>query len=62
MLKADLVDEVLLYLAPKFLGTDARGMFDMPGLKYLREGKEFDVSDVRQFGVDLRIRLRPRAP
>ncbi len=60
MLKADLVDEVLLYLAPKFLGTDARGMFDMPGLKYLQEGKEFDVSDVRQFGVDLRIRLRPR--
>ena len=38
MLKAGLVDEVLLYLAPKFLGTEARGMFSLPGLQSLREG------------------------
>jgi diaminohydroxyphosphoribosylaminopyrimidine deaminase/5-amino-6-(5-phosphoribosylamino)uracil reductase len=60
MLKAGLVDEVLLYLAPKFLGTEARGMFSLPELQSLDKCMQFDVSDVRQFGTDLRVRLRPR--
>jgi len=60
LLKAGLVDEVLLYLAPTFLGGEARGMFDLPGLRTLAECAKFDLSDVRQYGGDLRVRLRPR--
>jgi diaminohydroxyphosphoribosylaminopyrimidine deaminase/5-amino-6-(5-phosphoribosylamino)uracil reductase len=60
MLKAGLVDEVLLYLAPKFLGSEARGMFSMPGLQSLNDSMQFELSDVRQFGTNLRVCLRPR--
>ena len=62
MLKAGIVDEVLLYLAPKFLGTEAQGMFSMPGLQSLNDCMHFELSEVRQFGVDLRVRLRPCLP
>ncbi len=59
MMKAELVDEILLYLAPRILGNEARGMFDLPGRKHLGECAELDVTDIRQFGADIRIRLSP---
>lgn len=58
ILQADLVDELLLYLAPKILGNDASGMFRLPGLCNLTDCADFDVVDVRQMGVDIRVRLR----
>ena len=30
LLRADLVDEIVLYQAPKILGTAARGLFELP--------------------------------
>jgi len=60
MLKAGLADEVLLYLAPRFLGNEARGMFDLPGVEHLSECTGLDTLDVRQFGPDLRVLLSAR--
>ena len=60
LLKADLVDELLLYLAPKILGNDASGMFHLSGLSSLADCVDFDVIDIRQMGVDIRVRLRKR--
>lgn len=57
MLKAGLVNEVLLYLAPRFLGNNARGMFQLPGVEHLEQCAGLVVQDVRQFGTDLRILL-----
>ena len=59
MLQASLVDEVLIYLAPKLIGSDGRGMFSLPGMDKLTDCVKLNVLDLRQFGDDVRIQLRP---
>ena len=60
ILKEGLVDEVLLYLAPRFLGSDARGMLDLSGVEILGDCPAMDILDVRQFGTDLRLLISAR--
>ena len=52
---ADLVDEVVAYLAPSIFGDSARGLFALPELRNLDERTQLKISDVRQIGIDLRI-------
>ncbi|MFE8102681.1 bifunctional diaminohydroxyphosphoribosylaminopyrimidine deaminase/5-amino-6-(5-phosphoribosylamino)uracil reductase RibD [Brenneria goodwinii] len=59
LLKAGVVDELIVYLAPKLLGDNARGLCVLPGLSQLSQAPEFEISDVRQIGPDLRLRLKP---
>ena len=58
-LKAGLVDEVLVYMAPKLLGDLARPLVHMPELVHLKQALDFTLFDVTQLGEDLRLRLRP---
>lgn len=62
MLKAGLVDELLLYLAPHLLGDLARGMFALGELTALEQRIDLDVREVKAIGDDWRFiaRLRPR--
>jgi diaminohydroxyphosphoribosylaminopyrimidine deaminase/5-amino-6-(5-phosphoribosylamino)uracil reductase len=60
LLKAELVDEVLLYLAPVVLGEGSLGSFDIGPLKDMAERIEFDWLDTRRVGSSLRVRLSPR--
>jgi len=62
LLGAGLVDEVILYLAPKLLGSEARGLCLLPGLESLAQAPEFTVADLRQVGPDIRLRLKPCYP
>ncbi|NDL64982.1 bifunctional diaminohydroxyphosphoribosylaminopyrimidine deaminase/5-amino-6-(5-phosphoribosylamino)uracil reductase RibD [Acerihabitans arboris] len=62
LLNAGVVDELILYLAPKLLGSAARGLCDLPGLDTLARAPEFDLADLRQVGPDIRLRLKPRYP
>lgn len=55
LLKAGLVDELVLYLAPQFLGDAARGLADIGELTQLRQRVALEWNDVRQVGPDLRI-------
>ena len=55
MLEADLVDEVVLYMAPVLLGDAARGMFHLPGIQSLAQGLALEVIDVQPIGDDWRI-------
>lgn len=55
-----LVDELLLYVAPKMLGTGARPMLDLPAIGRIEDGAHFQFTDVRQLGDDLRIIAVPR--
>jgi len=55
LLKAGLVDELVLYLAPQLLGDAARGMADLGELTQLQQGVSLKWQDVRQVGGDLRI-------
>ncbi|MGL6258209.1 bifunctional diaminohydroxyphosphoribosylaminopyrimidine deaminase/5-amino-6-(5-phosphoribosylamino)uracil reductase RibD [Vibrio sp. WXL210] len=59
-IQADLVDELIVYLAPKIMGSDGRGLFGALGLEQMSETIELDFSDVRLVGDDLRIVARPR--
>jgi diaminohydroxyphosphoribosylaminopyrimidine deaminase/5-amino-6-(5-phosphoribosylamino)uracil reductase len=58
-LAAGLVGRLVVYLAPALLGSDARGMFDLPGLKHLSERLQWRFTDVTPVGADLRITAEP---
>ncbi|MGA5654450.1 bifunctional diaminohydroxyphosphoribosylaminopyrimidine deaminase/5-amino-6-(5-phosphoribosylamino)uracil reductase RibD [Rahnella contaminans] len=59
LLQAGLVDELIVYMAPKLLGNNGLALCELPGLTYLADAPEFAFSDVRQIGPDLRLRLKP---
>jgi diaminohydroxyphosphoribosylaminopyrimidine deaminase/5-amino-6-(5-phosphoribosylamino)uracil reductase len=58
LLKAGLVDELLLYMSPHVLGEAGRGMFDLPEISDLERKGEFRIVDVRKVGPDLRVVAR----
>ncbi|EKN4688116.1 bifunctional diaminohydroxyphosphoribosylaminopyrimidine deaminase/5-amino-6-(5-phosphoribosylamino)uracil reductase RibD [Yersinia ruckeri] len=60
LLQAGVVDELILYIAPKLLGDNARGLCGLPGIDRLSQVPEFSFSDVTQVGPDLRLRLKPK--
>ena len=61
LLAAGLVDELLVYVAPKLLG-DGRGLAALPPLARLDDAPGFAFVDVARIGDDLRLLLRPSAP
>lgn len=56
LLESGLVDEWLIYMAPCVLGSNARGLFQLPGLQHMQDKKHFRCLETRQFGPDLRLR------
>ena len=62
MLRAGLVDELVLYVAPKILGSDARGLFRLPGLERMEEAVGLEILEVRAIGNDWRVTARPSIP
>ena len=61
LLESNLVDEVVVYLAPALLGDAGRGMFTLPGVGAMRDRIELDITGVARVGADLRIDAVPRA-
>lgn len=59
LLTGGCVDELLLYLAPKILGSGARALFDMADLTALDQAIDWRIHELRQIDRDLRLRLRP---
>ena len=55
LLRAGVVDELIVYLAPHLLGDSARGMFDLGVLTALDQRRELSIHDLCRFGPDLRI-------
>ncbi len=58
LLREGLVDELLVYLAPRLLGP-GRAMAALGPLASLAQSLDFEFVDVEQVGADLRMRLRP---
>jgi len=58
LLRAGLVDEILLYLAPQLLGNAARGMAQLGELSSLDQRIDLKWQDMRPFGNDLRIMVK----
>ncbi|MET2899498.1 bifunctional diaminohydroxyphosphoribosylaminopyrimidine deaminase/5-amino-6-(5-phosphoribosylamino)uracil reductase RibD [Vibrio rotiferianus] len=55
LIKANLVDELIVYLAPKLMGSDGRGLIGALGLTEMAQVIDFTITDVRMVGVDIRI-------
>ena len=53
-------DELVCYVAPKLIGTDARDAFMLAAPAGLDEAIELEFADVRRVGADLRLTLAPR--
>lgn len=60
MLSAGLIDEWLLYVAPRLLGPHARPLAQFAKLTRLDASPRFELIDSQPVGPDLRLRLRPR--
>lgn len=58
LVKEQLADELLLYIAPHILGADARSLVALTGLTEMAERSEYEFVDVKQVGPDLRVLLR----
>jgi len=58
LLRAGLIDELIIYMAPRLFGSTARGMFEVPALEALADATHVTFEDVRKVGADLRITAR----
>lgn len=61
LLRAGLVDELLLYQAPLLLGDGAAGPFALGPLESMRQSTHFELLESCALGDNLRLRLRPRS-
>ena len=52
-INADLVDRLVVYMAPKILGDEARSLLHLPGVDKLSQAKQFKFLNARMTGVDL---------
>lgn len=57
-LRRGLVDELIIYMAPKLLGSSARALFDLP-LATMSSALPLKISDMRAVGTDWRITATP---
>jgi diaminohydroxyphosphoribosylaminopyrimidine deaminase/5-amino-6-(5-phosphoribosylamino)uracil reductase len=54
-IEQDLVDELILYQAPKLMGSEGKSLVEMPNVNSLIQAKSLSITDVRQVGCDIRI-------
>lgn len=55
VLRAGIIDELVIYMAPKLMGDGARGLFHTPGLDNLSDAVALNIRDMRAVGQDWRI-------
>jgi diaminohydroxyphosphoribosylaminopyrimidine deaminase/5-amino-6-(5-phosphoribosylamino)uracil reductase len=58
MLQAGLIDELLIYVAPKLLGEQGRALFDLRQALDLGRAVPLAIEDMRAVGEDWRITAR----
>lgn len=54
-IEQDLVDELILYQAPKLMGGDGKSLLTMKNITKLSQAKSLSITDVCMVGCDLRI-------
>ncbi len=57
LLSANLVDEIVLYLAPKVMGAGARDLFAVSDYVQMDQVPNFAIEEARRIGEDLRLTL-----
>jgi diaminohydroxyphosphoribosylaminopyrimidine deaminase/5-amino-6-(5-phosphoribosylamino)uracil reductase len=59
MLEAQLIDEIIIYMAPILMGSEARGLFRLPQIQSMADRIELTLTETRVVGNDLRLSFRP---
>lgn len=59
LLEAELIDELVFYIAGRVIGDAGRGAFHLPAIHRLSETTSLDILDMRQVGQDWRVTARP---
>ncbi len=54
-IEQDLVNELILYQAPKLMGGDGKSLMAMPAISKLDQAKALTIKDIRMVGSDIRI-------
>lgn len=57
LIEAGLIDQLIIYMAPILLGSDANPLVKLKEIEDLSDAKHLTVSDVRQIGPDIRYTL-----
>ena len=57
-IETGLVDELILYIAPKILGSDGKPLLAITGLQSLDEFQGFSVQKLTKIGEDIKLTLR----
>tara|TARA_A100001011_G_scaffold180342_1_gene189205 strand:- start:250 stop:1386 length:1137 start_codon:yes stop_codon:yes gene_type:complete len=57
LVEEKLVDEIILYVAPKFLGNSAKSLLMLPELARMSDYERLEIKDVRKIGDDFRVIL-----
>lgn len=61
LLQDNLIDEWVIYLAPKLFGESGRGLVTLPTFSQVAEAPELIFTDVCQIGEDIRIIAKPQS-
>ena len=61
LLTQGLVDELLVYMAPRLFGSQARGAFELGELTDMASTSVYKIKQIRHIGDDLRIILTPES-
>ena len=59
MMAEGLIDELILFMAPVLMGSNARPLMNLP-LLTMSEKKVMDIIDIRAVGADWKITVKPR--
>jgi diaminohydroxyphosphoribosylaminopyrimidine deaminase / 5-amino-6-(5-phosphoribosylamino)uracil reductase len=59
LMAQNLIDELIIYYAPKLMGGAAKSMFAMPAFTNMQQAINLQILDVRHIGTDIRLRAKP---
>lgn len=56
LVEHDLCDELIVYQAPKLMGTGNKGLLTLPSIDHMDKLLDINITDVRMVGCDIRYR------
>jgi len=60
LLAQQLVDEIVVYIAPHIMGDSAKGLFHLPELQSMQQRIDLEINDIRAVGNDWRLTAVPK--
>lgn len=60
LLSQGLIDEIVIYMAPKLMGNGANGLFHLPEITMMAQSVDLEITDITAIGHDWRITATPQ--